>query len=68
MCFKKKNEPIRLAKKPENRNFKLLNDLLYNPMFWFIIIFIILFVLSILFAYKNATPEKVYNLGNITIR
>lgn len=70
MYFKRKNksQPVRLAKKEENCYFDFLNGLLKNPIFWLFLIFSIFFILCIIFAYNNATAEKVYNLANITIR
>lgn len=67
--FKKNNnQPVRLAKKESNETLKFLTGVMKSPEFWVIVIFIICFILTIIFAWENATPEKVYNLGNINIR
>ena len=66
MCFKKRNQPVRLAKKPEHETFEFLTGVMKSPEFWVIIAVIIIFIIAIIFAYKGATPERVYNLANIT--
>lgn len=66
MCFRTRNKPVRLAKKPENPVVEFVKALVKSPEFWVVIAFIIIFLISIYFAYQGAIAERVYNLGNIT--
>lgn len=68
MCFKTKNKPVRLAKKPENSTVECFKALIKRPEFWIVIAFVIIFLVAIYFAYQGAITERVYNLGNISGR
>lgn len=67
MCFRKKDKPVRLEK--QENQFKetitLLKLMSQQPNFWIIIIFIIIFIGAIIFAFWESMAFFVYNTGGI---
>lgn len=65
MCFKKKNEPIRLEKKEPNKNLEMLKFLMKQPEFWLILFVIIAMIICIILAFKESICNLVYNNGGL---
>ena len=73
MCFRKKQEPVRLRKEEEKIQFlndiktflKDIKPIIFNKNMLIIIYFIIIFCIIIGFALHESTTYFVYNRGGI---